>query len=307
MIEVYFDGRDEKGRFVVGHVPWNKTSSELVESLRRRYGIKPPDKPYEELGIDEKQRLYRLALRIRAETGYGKTVIAKVLGISPTTVHNWLYRGSRPRLNYTPIDTTPSAELAYVVGVILGDGNVQKDQRHYDVRLITKDEEFALEFKKNLSKLLRGGKIRLYRRRDKRPGRSPLWVVEACSKALYDYIRALSPYSLRELSFAYPSEFLRGFFDSEGGVYIIKGRWGMVYADNTDKRLLELVCQVASEKFNIQFKMRPEKRKARKGRRPVYRIAIYRRDQILLFYRNIGFTIKRKAERLKRLVEVFNR
>lgn len=116
----------ERAWKVVGHEPWNKASLEFIESLRRQYGIKPPDKPYEELSIDERYRLYRFALRIRSETGYGKIVIAKVLGISSTTVHSWLYRGSKPRLNYTPIDTTPSAELAYIVGAMLGDGNVQK-------------------------------------------------------------------------------------------------------------------------------------------------------------------------------------
>ena len=307
-IVVYYDGikRDSKGRFVKGTIPPNKVFDYEIEYLRKVYNVIPPTKDYHELTLEEKQRLYELAIKINKELGYGKNVIARVLGIRPTVVHNWLYNNAKPRLNYVPVDTSPSPVLSYFIGVMLGDGNFTKHQRHYDIRLATKDKEFAEEFKKCLETLLKGGKVRVYLKRPRKEHHSPIWWVETCSKGLYDFLSTLTLKKVEELASYYPSELLRGFFDSEGGVYIIdrKRRYGMVYASNTNRELLEVIRKIALDHFGIPFKLNEEKRKKRrKQKKQCYRIAICRKRHIVQFYKHIGFTIKRKMSRLRLLVE----
>ena len=48
----------------------------------------------------------------------------------------------------------PSKELAYVIGVMLGDGSLKRHSRDYDIKLNTIDIEFAETFSNMLAKLL---------------------------------------------------------------------------------------------------------------------------------------------------------
>ena len=105
----------------------------------------------------------------------------------------------------TSFEKTP--ELAYVIGVGIGDCAFHEYRRNWQYRIIltVKDYEFALKFSQAVSKVL--DKERPYK-----IGRAPdgRFRVQVASKALMNFLRRdiafLQPYI-----FPYPVQFLRGF------------------------------------------------------------------------------------------------
>jgi intein-encoded DNA endonuclease-like protein len=117
----------------------------------------------------------------------------------------------------------PPEELAYVIGVVLGDGypklkrRVRKVYNDVIIRLEAKDKEFVEEFAGCLAKVL--GRRQIRPRYVKSSGR---YVVEAESKTLYELLK--KPVDLERLRRyiehceRWVAAFLRGFADSEGCV-----------------------------------------------------------------------------------------
>jgi len=102
------------------------------------------------------QKSYTLEDYIRAmdmfNKGFGITTVSRELGIPKSTLHYWrrgIYRP--PSARWHP---EPSKELAYVIGVMLGDGSLKRHSRDYDIKLNTIDIEFAETFSNMLAKLL---------------------------------------------------------------------------------------------------------------------------------------------------------
>ena len=125
----------------------------------------------------------------------------------------------------------PSEELAYVIGVILGDGYLEKyyDKKSsgycYTVRLEVIDEDFAR------------------RRRGK-----TLYCVKARSAMLYKWLKSLN---LEKIGAMLQSErmkaaFLRGFFDSEGSISSSGGRRFIDFY-NKNKELMVFIEHLLEE------------------------------------------------------------
>ena len=108
---------------------------------------------------------YVVALR-RDGLTYGR-IIEEVrrrhgLRISKSLISEWLravhnpYNGRRPSIELLK----PSEDLAYVIGVVLGDGYVSKKRRvikgynHVRIGLEARDREFVEEFARCLTKVL---------------------------------------------------------------------------------------------------------------------------------------------------------
>jgi intein-encoded DNA endonuclease-like protein len=134
----------------------------------------------------------------------------------------------------------PSEELAYVIGVVLGDGYVKKKSRvrkGYDViiRLEAKDKEFA----RCLAKVL--GRRPIKPRYRDNIGR---YVVEAESKTPYELLR--KPLGLDRIKKYIEhcercvAAFLRGFADSEGSI----DKRGHIHVYNTNIELLIYVKEL---------------------------------------------------------------
>jgi intein-encoded DNA endonuclease-like protein len=133
----------------------------------------------------------------------------------------------------------PSEELAYVIGVALGDRYAYrrrraiKGYRDVVVGLKARDREFVEEFARCLAKVL--GRRQIRPRYVKSSGR---YVVEALSKTLYELLK--KPVDLERLKKYIEhcercmAAFLRGFADSEGSV----NKRGYIFILNTDLRLL---------------------------------------------------------------------
>jgi len=133
-------------------------------------------------------------------------------------------------------------------------------------------------------------------------------VVRYACKALVGLLR-LPLRKLLEIAFKFPREFLQGFFDAEGHVDVGVGKQFRlaVGVDNSNKSLLLRVKQLLKE-LGIPSRLE-RKRKAGtvmviRGvtfvkRRTAYDVVIGEVDYIRDFAKEIGFSIRRKNQKLK--------
>ncbi len=276
---------------------------------RRRF---LPHETYLEL-YDEVLRLYGEGL------GYRRIIkeLRKSYGVSPwrSTISFWIrgihtpYGRASVRRPIQKISLEPSPELAYVIGVALGDGYVCSSADHRKIiGLSAKDEEFVREFARCLTKVLGREspvKVRFWEARKQK-----LFVARAYSATLYRLLH--KPVDLDHLrSFIEHCEecvgaFLRGFVDSEGCV----GEYGFINIYNTNFGLLsyvkELFDRLGIEATGPHLLSRagtpiydPKTGQMRK-RRGDYYVLRTRARSAHVFYQKIGLTITRKRQKLER-------
>jgi intein-encoded DNA endonuclease-like protein len=233
--------------------------------------------------------------------------------ISKSSISEWL-RGVHSPYNGRRIPSLellkPSEELAYVIGVVLGDGYLKMKRRvikgynYVWIGLKARDREFVEGFGRCLAKVLGSRQIRP--RYVKSSGR---YVVEAESKTLYELLR--KPVDLDRLKKYVEhcercvAAFIRGFADSEGCVE----KSGYIRIYNTDLRLLTYV-KALLRRPNIES-MVPKLNKRRgtlinnprTGKQYITNMDCYyiyiRASSNANFYKYIGFTIKRDQQRLE--------
>ena len=208
----------------------------------------------------------------------------------------------------------PSEELAYVIGVKVGDGYTYRRRRtlrgYNDVVVGLKagNREFVEEFGRCLAKVLGRKQIRPRFRDD--VGK---YVVEVRSRTLYELLK--KPVDLDRLKKYVEhcercvAAFLRGFADSEGCV----DKRGYIFILNTDLRLLTYIMDLL-RRFNIESTgprihvqrgtiiNDPERGIKYSRNKDCHRLHI-RASSNMSFYRYIGFTITRKQMRLENYVK----
>jgi len=258
------------------------------------------------LSPKERFTLYNKALRLK-ESGLGCRRIARILNISKSTTRCWLngYQGkySNPinayHGRYTAL--TPSAELAYIIGALLGDGNLSA--RGYQIRLEAKDRDFVEKFSSCLTNVLnRDIPYPVWG-----PRSDGLYYTSGGSRHLFEFLKQGWKDDFVLVVERYPSDFLRGLFDSEGCVSLRRRfRNGQVFFDrcitlsNTDVNLLVRTKNLLKKFFDINSSIcissRPRHYKV------CYRLGIYRCIDILKYARFVGFSIQRKAQSLQRMV-----
>ncbi len=304
----------------------------IARELRKRFGASVSSSTlsywvrgiytpyYRRFPSRERLEIYREALRLHVE-GYRCKEIAKMMSVSPSTVREWIAGkyspyGPKPPLplpaprpsTHHPrrINLEPSVELAYIIGVVLGDGTATHDGNYGKViALRAKDEEFVREFARCLTKALgRENPVKVWFWKTQK-----LFAAKAYSVALYRLLH--KPVDLGRLRpFIEHCEecmaaFLRGFADSEGSV----SEYGFIEIFNTDEELLsyvkELLNRLGIEATGPHLRFRAGK--------PIYdpkgRIYRLKRDfyklqtrtcSAALFYQKIGLTITRKRQKLER-------
>jgi intein-encoded DNA endonuclease-like protein len=212
------------------------------------------------LPLELRIKLYNdvVALRRRGLTYRG--IIGEIyrrygVRISKSSISEWL-RGIHNPYNGRLIPSLellkPSEELAYVIGVKVGDGytyrrkHAIKYYNHVWIGLKAKDKEFVEEFGRCLAKVLGRRQIRPRFRDD--VGK---YVVEAESKTLYELLK--KPVDLERLKKYIEhcdrcvAAFIRGFADSEGCV----DKRGYIFIFNADLRLLTYIMNLL-RRFNIE-------------------------------------------------------
>ena len=195
-----------------------------------------------------------------------------------------------------PINLEPSPELAYILGVCLGDGCVRsyelgKDKRpSYRIILAVQHKEFAESFKQALEKIGLKPNIRLTYRKD-RPNESPLWRVEAHSKVFVEWYKDITSDMKKLYEFLKKcpdgfKEFIRGFYESEGSYYKGYNKLGGLQRNlciyNTNKELIDLVARILREMgFTISVTV---DRRQHLGWKDKYKIRVWAKDIHKFFY-----------------------
>ncbi|MEM3406631.1 MAG: LAGLIDADG family homing endonuclease [Nitrososphaerota archaeon] len=263
------------------------------------------------LPLEIRLQMYDDVIELRKQELTQKEIQRKIyekygMRLPQPTICCWLRKKHYPLGRINKFDEKPSPELNYAVGTIIGDGYKRFDSRNYRFRLVVKDYEFAEEFGKCLAKVLK-------RREPYKPfwnEKEKKWIVEGCSIRLYKFLdkplEELKPYI--EYSKDCVSAFLRALFDGEGSIH---GR--ILELHNTNIELLNYAKYLLKKYFDIDATGPYLVRKSGKiiyfpnGRiakttKDLYRIYI-RTQSLLNFYKYIGFTIKRKRERLIKAIQ----
>jgi len=257
---------------------------------------------------------WKKAMELHNKHKLGPTKISRILGINEDTVKNWLYKGVVPLA--AKWKAMPSKELAYTVGVLHGDGCINKYKKRggyeYVIQLEVTDKEFAIIFSKVMSRLLN----RKYREpwwNEKRK----VWRVVYQSKAFYEWYKRCEGQGLQGFKpyIEHDTEtikyYLKGLYDSEGNNNGNKE----IRLGNTKKKLLEYIQYLLKEYFGIKTTGPYLQRKAgsiitingieTRYKHGYYRIVIGRKQHIQKFLSEIGFTIIRKQLGLKKHEKVF--
>jgi intein-encoded DNA endonuclease-like protein len=175
-------------------------------------------------------------------------------------------RGHTPLKIIKPL-LNPSKDLAYVLGVLKGDGWVGyiKGRGTGLIEVKSKARTLALEFAEALKNIGLHPRIRF----SKKLGSKGVWVVSANSRIFVDWYRTLNLQNLEKIIQGYESDFLRGFYESEGSISR-PPHSSQIHIYNTNLELLGFVQNLLG-KMNFKSKITL----ARKGsdrRKPCYQL-----------------------------------
>jgi intein-encoded DNA endonuclease-like protein len=192
-----------------------------------------------------------------------------------------------------------AADLAYILGVIKGDGCVSVAQRR--VILSATDKDFVSEFKRALENWSEFS-ARFYSRDIKKPvyikNRKTQWVSYIDSKDAAEFLADFDVHKIQTSSAEIKCAFLKGLFDSEGSV----SKDSVIFY-NSNFRIIELVYNLLTD-LGIEPKINHYKAKSLSGKEISYsRVCIYKKDSLRKFANLVGFSIVRKADKLRALVE----
>lgn len=200
------------------------------------------------------------------------------------------------RIRLKPI-LKPSKDLAYILGVLKGDGYVFifdwkpnkecKSTKHYIIGLNVKDVKFAESFKGSIKNIGLRVKVRKYR---------SYYVCKFCNKELLIWYKKLSINDIKEIiekDEEYVKEFLRGFYESEG-YYYYEGDVKRPYIGiiNCKFDLINLVNNLIN-KLSFDTKLYKLKRSPSAFKKGIYyKITIRKKEQPEKFIKTIKPCIK---------------
>jgi hypothetical protein len=187
----------------------------------------------------------------------------------------------KPRLVITP-------DLAYILGVLKGDGCVYEHRRGADIKLVTKDYVFAKSFAEALTRI--GLSPRIYLESNKHSlGRGVYFRVEASSKAFYIWYKSLSLKDIEDMltNQELVASFIRGFYESEGS-YNKSEHYIHIY--NTDMELIEM-CQRLLQKLGLNFNIYVKKHNVRSNK-PLYVLYKKSKKEVQKFFEIVKPCIK---------------
>jgi len=264
--------------------------------------------------LAQHKRLYLDAMELRKSTGWDHRQIAAELEhrygtrVPGITVYFWISGRSNPIGRWNIFELKPSRELAYVLGVMKGDGFRTTDQPRgkEEIRLRVRDLDFAEHFNRAVAHILER----------ERPNKMGFESIEDKDGATFFHARYSSIQlaevldrefnDLRPIAEEYPGDFLQGFFDSDGSASpdIHKGRLSLkVQASNTNLHTLSYAQNLMLEKFNVVSSIYPGRgagysslvyHKVVTKRKPSYVLTTGERESVRTFSRAIGFSIRRK-------------
>jgi len=221
--------------------------------------------------------------------------IAKKYGVHHHAIQYWMNKFSIPqRAKVKKPNLKMSLDIAYILGVLLGDGYVSA----YHVRLNTSEKVFAESFAMALRNIRLNPSIKLYLRHEKREGwkETNYFCTCGCSKMFCDWLRTLSLSEIEKKVSSkkeYIIAFIRGFYESEGCIgYATKNeqKYLRLLIFNTNKKLLEMVRRLCND-LGYHFGLW-EKRVYHPKRKRQYVLGKYGK-RAFLFLKQINPCVKR--------------
>lgn len=200
-----------------------------------------------------------------------------------------------------------SPKFAYILGVGLGDAYVGIQPGKKGITLDVKDKDFALNFR---NYLVEWSKRTPYFKHFKTSKRS-YYIVRLYSKDIAEFIHRFNINSISVASREIKCYFLRGLFDSEGGIGISNldkpqkaSRHIGFY--NSNKDLIDIVSKILKQ-LNIKHHINTRVNSGFGSKKLQYGIIITGMENILRFKQFINFSIKRKEEKLNILLNSYVR
>jgi intein-encoded DNA endonuclease-like protein len=270
---------------------------------------------------------YNKAINLRNK-GFTLDKISKILSIPSGTIYFWS-KGALPlqysnkhressiikirkfnetsrRLReekYNELKSKITPDFAFSLGSILGDGCIsirKRDSRNMgQICLITKDKDYAMNFRDSIEKWSQiKCKLIFYRN---------VWNVWSYSLVVARCFKDFDLSKLFSLDDKIKSSFLKGIFDAEGSVDVKSKK---IIFTNTSKNIIKLVENIL-ESFEIKSKVYVRRSKVRfiEGRKLLpssyFVIQISSKEGLKLFYEKIGFSIKRKNDKLKNIISSY--
>jgi hypothetical protein len=227
--------------------------------------------------------------------------ISNELNISIDTIRNWIYRNQVPISIRTKkiLLAKKTHSFFYLLGVYYGDGWINGNRTF---GLVVKDYDFIKEFSKSSMEWCKI--LPKYKYLEKRG----LHSARIYSSIVCYLIKCFNIKLLEAESTKNKVTFLRGLYDSEGSAHIGKQPNGQrrktpeISFVNENKQLVDIVFNLLLS-FNINPKIYSDKGSSFNPDGIYYRIRIFERESVINFFKLIGFSIKRKQNISKVLLE----
>jgi intein-encoded DNA endonuclease-like protein len=277
---------------------WSLLGARALKDVRSRKGVKK--RP-----TLEREKLYHVVLDLRKEGLSYNQIIRKIEAehgekLRKSHLSDWINGKHEPFGSVRTFTADPRPELAYVIGVKMGDASMSVNRAYsYMIKLRVIDREFAEEFAKCLSVVLGRDPPRV-----KWHEKTHAWHTQLSSMLLQKFLREALPPLKKVIEHCNDcvSAFLRGFFDSEGSVYRTQLR-----VANTNRTMLLYVRHLLESRFGIEVggpylsstggRLVIIKGKQYRANKDCFVLAVAT-SSIPAYQSSVGFTIIRKAKRL---------
>lgn len=269
--------------------------------------------------ITQKEVHCKVCTLLAEGNGYKK--IRKILAadgirISLGTLSYWCNKKTAFTSRNNSFSAKPTAELAYALGVLFGDGAISHHKKNHDycIHLGAIDKEFVEKFSFCISKVL--GKSKAY---PVHVCKSGLFEANIRSKELYFFVKSLKEDFEKVKPFAerFPAEFIQGLADSEGCPGISASSQFVVnvsVANSTNLELLEYSKYLLEKHFRIHSRINLTKTPGMSdsiidGRlitrtKNLYLLSIGEFSSTKEYCSKINFSIIRKKQKLEDAIKI---
>ena len=204
-----------------------------------------------------------------------------------------------PKLNKESKVLSP--ELAYILGVMYGDGHFGKGQ----IRLGTKDKEFIDYFVDVVEKWCGKRASISEMKKNEKPYFECYLTWKSAKEFIVDLIKEREEVPktvINSKNKKIKSMFIKGFYDSEGSI-IDNPKGKVIRGYNTKIIILNQIKKMMVELGFNESRTILRKHDNRSKNKPVYAIIISTKEGFKRFYDLIGFTINRKQQILDNWIE----
>jgi intein-encoded DNA endonuclease-like protein len=227
-------------------------------------------------GVDYLMRKYGIKKRNRSEVSF------------------LLYQdeNERDKIMKVEVNLQPSKDLAYILGVLVGDGWVGY---RYSIGLGSTSKEFAESFANALKNIGLHPNIYLEPKehfQKRSPNANDLWRVIAYSRQFYKWYKDLNLEKIKEVINGYEVDFVRGFYESEGSCRF-RGNSPEVGIHNTNRDLIIFVSGLLTGMgFNLSLNVQRYSR-LKPNRKDCFSLHVLgKREEKLKFLETINPIIK---------------